>query len=121
MGRIKLKYAYTDLVEHYLRCVVREWVEYIPAKWYEFTTNWINDLSPEDREFIEFIFDKQYYFSVEGLICFKPSDPEELVFQNKMKPKNRLEVNRIRLGRLEQKFAFDSGLISRTRERPYNE
>lgn len=98
MGQIKFKMFYTELVEAYLRAVVRNWKKYLTTEWWEFTTNWIENLSEEDRDFIKFVFSEEYYYSSDGVACY-PSD--KLYF-----------VKRRWLFSLEKKFAIDAGLIT---------
>ncbi len=47
MGRIKLRWFYTDLVEHYFRMAVRyKTVSKASSQhWFDITTDWINELS----------------------------------------------------------------------------
>lgn len=73
MGRIKLRWFYTDLVEHYFRMAVRyKTVSKASSQhWFDLTTDWINELSDEDKQFIRFVFDKQFYSTSEGLYCYQ--------------------------------------------------
>lgn len=100
MGRIKTRYFYTDLVEHYFRMAVRyETVSKASSQhWFDITKNWIDKLSAEDNHFIRFIFDKQFFSTAEGLYCYQSSDD--------------MYIKRIRLAELEKKFALECGLIS---------
>lgn len=99
MGRIKSRWFYTDLVEHYFRMVVRyKTVSKTSSQhWFDITTDWINELSDEDKQFIRFVFDKQFYSTSEGLYCYQSKDD--------------MYVKRIRLAELEKDFALKSGLI----------
>lgn len=99
MGRIKLRWFYTDLVEHYLRMVVRyKTVSKASSQhWFDLTTDWIKRLSEKDKYFIRFVFDKQFYNTPEGLYCYQSKDD--------------IYVKRIRLAELEKDFALKCGLI----------
>ena len=100
MGKIKFKRYFTNLVEHFFRLAVRykSASESTPQKWYDFTRNWIDNLSEEDRDFIYFVFDYQFYDTSEGLYCFKSDE----IMYNK----------RERLALLELRFAIDAGLYA---------
>ena len=99
MGRIRFKYFYTDLVEHYLRMAVRyETVSNASSQhWFDITKHWIDELSKEDNQFIQFVFGKQFFNTAEGLYCYQCSDD--------------MHLKRIRLAKLERDFAFKCGLI----------
>lgn len=99
MGRIKLRWFYTDLVEHYFRMAVRyKTVSKASSQhWFDITTDWINELSDEDKQFIRFVFDKQFYSTSEGLYCYQGMSD--------------MYAKRIRLAELEKDFALVSGLI----------
>lgn len=99
MGRIKLRWFYTDLVEHYFRMAVRyKTVSKASSQhWFDITTDWINELSDEDKQFIRFVFDKQFYSTSEGLYCYQGMSD--------------MYAKRIRLAELEKDFALVGGLI----------
>lgn len=99
MGRIKLRWFYTELVEHYLRMVVRyKTVSKASSQhWFNITNDWINQLSDEDKQFIRFVFDKQFFNTSEGLYCYQCKDD--------------MYAKRIRLAELEKKFAIKCGII----------
>lgn len=99
MGRIKFRWFYTDVVEHYFRMAVRyETVSKSSSQhWFDITKDWIEKLSDEDKCFIRFVFDKQFYSTSEGLYCYQCAD--------------NMYVKRIRLAELEKKFAIKCGLI----------
>ena len=100
MGRIKLRWFYTELVEHYLRMAVRyKTVSKSSSQyWCDKTQNWISQLSEKDNEFIRFVFDKQFFNTSEGLYCYQCADD--------------MYTKRIRLAELEKNFAIKCGLIS---------
>lgn len=98
MSRIYFRQFYTFTVEYYLRAVIRKYSKDVPKKWHEFTTNWINRLSDEDREFIEFVFSRMSPTTNYGLADFPSSES--------------FEEKQTRLYKLEQKFAVDAELIS---------
>ncbi len=100
MGRIKTRWFYTELVEHYLRMAVRfETVSRASSQhWFDITKGWINRLSDEDKQFIQFVFDKRFYNTVEGLYCYQCTDG--------------MYGKRIHLAELEKAFALETGLIS---------
>lgn len=98
MPQIKFKYYWTDLVETWLRAVVRGWFNFLPSEWYGFTKYWIETLPEEDRVFIQFVFSEEYYYTSDGVACY-PSDT-----------KNHF-AKREWLHTLEKKFAIDAGLI----------
>lgn len=98
MGRIFFKQFYTTFVEQCFHVVVRKWAHTgLPRKWYEFSTNWIADLSEEDRAFIYFVFGSDFYSTTEGLSCYNPSED--------------YGIKRKRLYELERRFAVAGGLI----------
>lgn len=99
MGQIKTRWFYTELVEHYLRMAVRyKTVSKASTQhWFDITTDWINELSDEDKQFIRFVFDKQFYSTSEGLYCYQGMSD--------------MYAKRIRLAELEKDFALISGLI----------
>ncbi len=99
MGRIKLRWFYTDLVEHYFRMAVRyKTVSKASSQhWFDITTDWINELSDEDKQFIRFVFDKQFFSTAEGLYCYQCKDD--------------MFLKRVRLAELEKDFALKCGLI----------
>lgn len=99
MGRIKTRYFYTDLVEHYFRMAVRyETVSKASSQhWFDVTKNWIDKLSAEDKHFIRFVFDKQFFSTAEGLYCCQSSAD--------------MYIKRIRLAELEKKFALECEMI----------
>lgn len=99
MGTIRFKYFWTDLVETWLRAVVRNWYGFLPNEWYSFTKYWIDTLPEEDRKFIQFVFSEEYYYSSDGVACY-PSD------------KKTHFAKREWLHNLEKKFAIDAGLIT---------
>lgn len=99
MGRIKTRWFYTELVEHYLRMAVRfETVSRASSQhWFDITKGWINRLSDEDKQFIRFVFDEQFYSTSEGLYCYQGMSD--------------MYAKRIHLAELEKDFALISGLI----------
>ena len=99
MGRIKLRWFYTDLIEHYFRMAVRyKTVSKASSQlWFDITKDWIANLSDKDKEFIRFVFDKQFFSTAEGLYCYQSVDD--------------MYAKRIRLGELEKDFALKCGLI----------
>jgi hypothetical protein len=100
MGQIKLKWYYTNLVEHFFRLAVRysKVSGLTPKKWFDFTKDWINKLSDEDREFIYFVFDYKFYNTAEGLYCY---ESDECMYSK-----------RERLALIEKRFAIDGGLYA---------
>lgn len=100
MGRIKTRWFYTELVEHYLRMAVRyKTVSNASSQhWFDITKDWIDRLSDEDKQFIRFVFDKRFYRTIEGLCCF--DNNRDLYFK------------RVWLAELEKKFALEAGFIS---------
>lgn len=100
MGRIKTRWFYTELVEHYLRMAVRyKTVSKASSQyWFDITKDWIGKLSDKDKQFIRFVFDKRFYSTVEGLQCFDTAKD--------------LYLKRAWLAELEKKFALEAGLIS---------
>ena len=99
MGRIKLRWFYTDLIEHYFRMAVRyKTVSKASSQlWFDITKDWIANLSDKDKEFIRFVFDKQFFSTAEGLYCYQCKDD--------------MFLKRVRLAELEKDFALKSGLI----------
>ena len=99
MRRIKTRWFYTELVEHYLRMSVRfETVSRASSQhWFDITKGWINRLSDEDKQFIRFVFDKQFFSTAEGLYCYQCKD--------------NMFLKRVRLAELEKDFALKCGLI----------
>lgn len=110
MGRIKLRWFYTELVEHYLRMAVRyKTVSKSSSQyWYDKTQNWINQLSEKDNQFIRFVFDKQFFYTSEGLYCYQCEDD--------------MYAKRVHLTELEKDFALKRGLIGKddTGDMPYD-
>ncbi len=102
MGRIQFKQYYTTLVEHFFRLAVRypnaQGVR--PAKWYKFTTDWINKQSEEDKVFIQSVFDRNNYYTSDGLHRFDNGETFEV--------KSRM------LHRIERQFAIDARLYDGT-------
>lgn len=100
MGKIKFRWFYTELVEHYMRMAVRyKTVSKASSQyWFTLTNNWIDSLCKDDKEFVCFIFSSQFYNTFEGLYCFPSKDD--------------MELKRKRLAVLEKRFAIDAGLIS---------
>lgn len=98
MPQIKFKYYWTDLVEAWLRAVVRDWFGFLPNEWYSFTKYWIDTLPDEDREFIKFVFGEEFYYSSDGTACY-PSETKSHFAKREW------------LHNLEKKFAIDAGLI----------
>lgn len=99
MGQIKFKWFYTELVEAFMRAVVRNRKKYLTTEWWEFTVNWIENLSEEDRDFIQFVFSEEYYYSSDGVACY--SSDKKTYFSK-----------REWLFSIEKKFAIDAGLIA---------
>ena len=101
MGRIKMRWFYTNLVEHYFRMGVRyDEVKGIVAKqWLDFTKDWIDKLYEDDREFIEFVFSYQFRTTEDGLAKYPSSETTEM--------------KRLRLAKLGKRFAVDAELISK--------
>lgn len=99
MGQIKFKWFYTELVEAFMRAVVRNRKKYLTTEWWEFTVNWVENLSEEDRDFIQFVFSEEYYYSSDGVACY--SSDKKTYFSK-----------REWLFSLEKKFAIDAGLIA---------
>ena len=99
MGMIRFKYFWTDLVETWLRAVVRDWLGFLPNEWYSFTKYWIDTLPEEDREFIQFVFSEEYYYSSDGVACYQSGEKTHF-------------AKREWLHTLEKKFAIDAGLIT---------
>ena len=99
MGRIKTRFFYTDLVEHYFRILARyETVSKASSQlWFDITKDWIANLSDKDKEFIRFVFDKQFFSTAEGLYCYQCKDD--------------MFLKRVRLAELEKDFALKCGLI----------
>ncbi len=99
MEHIKIRWFYTELVEHYLRMAVRYNVvsKASSQEWFDTTKEWIDSLSDNDREFIRFVFDKQFFSTAEGLYCYQRNE--------------NMYVKRSRLAELEKAFALKSGLI----------
>jgi len=100
MPRIRFRWFYTELVQHYFRMGVRhDEVQGIVAKrWLYFIKNWIDKLCEDDKKFIEFVFSCQFKQTEDGLAMFPGSDT--------------LETRQLRLAKLEKRFAVDAGLIS---------
>lgn len=100
MGRIKLRWFYTELCEHYLRMAVRyETVSKASSQhWFKITRDWIAGLSEKDKQFIRFVFDRQFYSTAEGLYCYRGDSD--------------MHTKRVRLMELEKAFALKTGLIS---------
>ncbi len=103
MEHIKIRWFYTELVEHYLRMAVRYNVvsKASSQEWFDTTKEWIDSLSDNDREFIRFVFDKQFFSTTEGLYCYQRNE--------------NMYVKRERLAELEKAFALKSGLIGTDR------
>lgn len=101
MGRIKTRWFYTELVEHYLRMAVRyETVSKASSqRWFDITKDWIANLSDKDKEFIRFVFDKQFYSTSEGLYCYQCKDD--------------MFLKRVRLAELEKDLALKCELIGK--------
>ncbi len=99
MGQIKVRWFYTDLVEHYFRMAVRyKTVSKASSQhWFDITNDWIGNLSEKDKQFIQFVFDKQFYSTSEGLYCYQGTD--------------NMYLKRMRLAELEKDFALNCGLI----------
>lgn len=106
MGSIRLKWYYTELVEHYLRMAVRHTKvsEATSNKWFVFTRKWIEKQSPEDKDFICFVFAYQFRKTIDGLNSFVCKEPTPLM------------AKRERLSKLEKQFAIDSGLYEEEKE-----
>lgn len=100
MGRIYFRTFYTELVEHYLRMVIRYTTvsKGSSQHWFDFAKKWFNDLPDKDREFLEFIFSKDFYNTTEGLYCYKRGWS--------------METKRAHLAELERNFALKSEIIS---------
>ncbi|MEG0751919.1 MAG: hypothetical protein RR998_02295 [Oscillospiraceae bacterium] len=101
MGSIKLKWYYTELVEHYFRMAVRytKVSRQTPKDWFVFTRSWIGMQSAEDKKFILSVFAYQFRHTVDGLNAFACEEPVPL------------QAKRERLALLEKQFAIDAGLF----------
>lgn len=99
MGRIKLRWFFTDLVEHYLRMAVRyKTVSKASSQhWFTITRDWIAGLSEKDKHFIRFVFDRRFYSTAEGLYSYQNGDD--------------MHTKRSYLAELEKDFAVKCGLI----------
>lgn len=99
MGSSIPKHIYTNLIELYLRAVIRNWHRnQIPDEWHKFTLAWLYRQTETDRDFLYFVFSEDYFHSVDGVACY-PSESESYF--------DKCE----RLHRLEKQYAIDSGLI----------
>lgn len=100
MSGIRLKWYFTELVEHYFRMAVRytKVSNQTPKDWFVFTRYWIDMQSPEDKEFIRFVFAYRFRTTIDGLNAFVCKEPVPL------------QDKRERLAKLEKQFALDAGL-----------
>lgn len=99
MGRIRFRWFYTELCEHFLRMAVRyKTVSKASSQhWFTISRDWIAGLSEKDKRFIRFVFDRQFYSTAEGLYCYQNGDD--------------MHTKRSHLAELEKDFAIKCGLI----------
>lgn len=99
MALIPMGMYYQSIVETFLRSTIRNESGYIPDNWLEFTTEWLEKQSEEDRELLEYLFNKNFYSYEQAIRNL--SDRKYDDFKN---VKNRLF-------KLEKDFANQSGLF----------